>query len=76
MWRRLKKVKIRRLGIYLKPNFFGALALSKKVIPHMRARGSGRIINNSSQAGLMANPWDGYYSASKYALEGLMEVFG
>ena len=57
-------------------NFFGALALSKKVIPHMRARGSGRIINNSSQAGLMANPGTGYYSASKYALEGLMEALG
>lgn len=55
-------------------NFFGPLALSKAVIPHMRERQSGRIINNSSQAGLMANPGTGYYSASKYALEGLMEA--
>lgn len=55
-------------------NFFGTLALTKAVLPHMRKRCSGRVINNSSQAGLMANPGTGYYSASKYALEGLMEA--
>jgi len=55
-------------------NFFGVLALTKGVLPHMRQRGRGVILNNSSQAGLMANPGTGYYSASKYALEGLMEA--
>jgi len=55
-------------------NFFGALSLTKMILPHMRAQKSGRIINNSSQAGLMANPGTGYYSATKYALEGLMEA--
>ena len=57
-------------------NFWGALTLTKAVIPHMRDNGGGTILNNSSQAGLMSNPGTGYYSASKYALEGLMEALG
>lgn len=55
-------------------NFFGTVQLTLAVLPHFRARGAGRILNNSSQAGLMANPGTGYYSASKHALEGLMEA--
>lgn len=55
-------------------NFFGALALTRAVLPLMRERGSGHIITMSSQAGIMANPGTGYYSASKYALEGFMDA--
>ena len=65
--------EIRRM---FETNFFGALDLTRAVLPHMRERGGGLIINNSSQAGLMANPGTGFYSASKYALEGLMEALG
>lgn len=57
-------------------NFFGALYLTLEALPHFRERGRGRVLNNSSQAGLMANPGTGYYSASKHALEGLMEALG
>ena len=55
-------------------NFFGTVQMTLAVLPHFRARRAGRILNNSSQAGLMANPGTGYYSASKHALEGLMEA--
>ncbi|MGB1142511.1 MAG: SDR family NAD(P)-dependent oxidoreductase, partial [Halioglobus sp.] len=55
-------------------NFFATLALTQAVLPIFRRQGGGRIINNSSQAGVMANPGTGFYSASKYALEGLMEA--
>lgn len=57
-------------------NFFATLALTRLVLPYFRERDRGRIINNSSQAGLMANPGTGFYSASKHALEGVMEALG
>jgi NAD(P)-dependent dehydrogenase (short-subunit alcohol dehydrogenase family) len=57
-------------------NFFATLALTRLVLPYFRERRSGRILNNSSQAGLMANPGTGFYSASKHALEGVMEALG
>ena len=55
-------------------NFFGTLAMTKAVLPHMRSRHSGQIIRNSSQAGLMSKPGTGYYSMSKYAVEALNEA--
>jgi NAD(P)-dependent dehydrogenase (short-subunit alcohol dehydrogenase family) len=52
-------------------NFFGAVAVLKAVLPHMRARRSGRIINITSMGGLMTFPALGVYHASKFALEAL-----
>ncbi len=54
-------------------NFFGALALIKAVLPDMRARRSGYVLNVSSMTGLVSNPGNVYYSASKFALESLTE---
>jgi NAD(P)-dependent dehydrogenase (short-subunit alcohol dehydrogenase family) len=54
-------------------NFWGLLAVTRAVLPEMRARRSGQIINNSSQAGLMSYPGTAYYSTSKFAVEALSE---
>jgi len=49
-------------------NFFAPLALAQLVVPHMRKRGAGVIVNISSIAGRVTLPWFTLYSASKYAL--------
>jgi NAD(P)-dependent dehydrogenase (short-subunit alcohol dehydrogenase family) len=54
-------------------NFFGALELTKGVLPLMRARGSGRMIFVSSVNGFLGFPGLSAYSASKFALEGFAE---
>lgn len=58
----------------LETNFFGVLRVIKAVLPGMRARGSGLIINVSSIHGIMGIPFQGLYTASKFALEGLSEA--
>jgi len=55
-------------------NFFGAVALTREVLPGMRRRRTGVIVNVSSMDGLASLPANGYYSASKFALEGLTEA--
>src|SRR5690606_32761999 len=52
-------------------NLFGTHELTRAIIPHMRARGRGRIVQCSSVLGLVAAPYRGAYCASKFALEGL-----
>lgn len=54
-------------------NVHGVITVLKAVLPGMRARRSGRILNVSSFGGLAAFPATGYYHASKFALEGLSE---
>ena len=54
-------------------NFFGTLRLIKAVLPSMKARQSGHIINCSSEAGVIGVPFQETYSASKFAVEGLSE---
>ncbi len=54
-------------------NVFGLVALTKAVLPGMRARRSGTVVNLSSIGGLVSFAATGYYLATKYAVEGLSE---
>lgn len=54
-------------------NVFATHALTRAVLPAMRANGTGRIIQCSSVLGLMAAPYRGAYCASKFALEALSD---
>ena len=55
-------------------NLFGVGKTVKAVLPHMRSKGSGTIINISSVLGKAYNPLYGWYVSSKHALEGWSDV--
>ncbi|MGF6597932.1 NAD(P)-dependent dehydrogenase (short-subunit alcohol dehydrogenase family) [Paraburkholderia sp. GAS448] len=55
-------------------NVFGAVAMIKAVLPSMRVRRTGHIVNITSMAGFVTFPGISYYSGSKFALEGISET--
>lgn len=55
-------------------NLFGQIDLTNRLLPAMRAQGSGRIVMNSSVLGFVSLPWRGAYQATKFALEGITDT--
>jgi NAD(P)-dependent dehydrogenase (short-subunit alcohol dehydrogenase family) len=58
----------------LDTNFFGVYRVQHHVLKHMKNRGEGLIINMSSIGGVIGLPYQGLYSASKFAVEGMTEA--
>lgn len=55
-------------------NLLAPVRIAKLVLPGMRERGDGRIVNMSSFGGLISTPYLGWYSASKFALEAISDA--
>lgn len=62
------------IALQMNTNFLGMVHVCRYVLPVMRKQRKGKIINISSIAGLMAVPYQGFYSASKFAIEGYSEA--
>ena len=58
----------------LDTNFFGVLRVCRAALPVMRKQGAGLILNVSSLGGLVGLPFQGLYSASKFAVEGMTDA--
>ena len=70
----LEESPLEELRRQLEVNVFGAVAMIKAVLPSMRKRRRGHIINITSMAGYIGLPGIAYYTASKFALEGISDV--
>ena len=62
------------IDLQMGTNFIGCVNLCQAVLPYMRKARKGKIINLSSIGGVMGLPYQGFYSASKFAIEGFTEA--
>ena len=62
------------IDIQMGTNFMGCVNMCQAVLPYMRKARKGKIINLSSIGGVMGLPYQGFYSASKFAIEGFSEA--
>ncbi|AST91665.1 MULTISPECIES: SDR family oxidoreductase [Sutcliffiella] len=69
----IEEMKMEELREQFETNFFGLVALTKEVIPHMRQSRNGTIVNMSSISGHFGFPALGAYASSKFAVEGFSE---
>lgn len=62
------------IDLQMNTNFRGCVNVCRQVLPQMRKQRAGKIINLSSIGGVMGLPYQGFYSASKFAIEGFSEA--
>ncbi len=70
----MEEISMQDLRQQFETNFFGVVRVTQRVLPGMRQRGRGRIVNMSSIAGKFSLPLFGPYSGSKFALEGMTDA--
>lgn len=72
----IEETPIAELRRQFETNVYGAVAMIQAVLPFMRARRKGHILNITSMGGFTTFPGLGYYHGSKFALEGISETLG
>jgi NAD(P)-dependent dehydrogenase (short-subunit alcohol dehydrogenase family) len=66
--------QVENIKLQMDTNFLGMVLLTREVLPLMRQQAGGTIINFSSIGGLMGLPFQGFYCAGKFAIEGFSEA--
>ena len=69
----VEELSMEEIKTQFETNFFGAVRITKAVLPTMRKQGSGAIVNVSSIGGIIGVPLNSAYVGSKFALEGFSE---
>jgi NAD(P)-dependent dehydrogenase (short-subunit alcohol dehydrogenase family) len=69
----LEEANMEEVKALFETNFFGTVRMVNEVLPTMRRQRSGHIINISSVVGISGMPFEGFYAASKHAIEGYTE---
>ena len=70
----IEETSLEEARLQLETNFFGVVKMVSAILPTMRKRRRGQIINIGSLAGHVAIPFQGYYAVTKFALEGFTEA--
>lgn len=70
----VESVPLAEVRALFETNYFGLVRMVQAVVPGMRARGGGVVVNVSSVAGRVAAPFSGFYAGSKFAVEALSEA--